>query len=39
MLLFYPGYLRTKKMCKNAVKKLPFVILYASDLYLIEDSR
>ena len=26
MLGFIPGHLRTKKMCKHAVKKLPFLL-------------
>ena len=26
MLRFAPEYLKTKKMCKHAIKKLPFVI-------------
>ena len=26
MLEFIPDYLKTKKMCKHAVEKLPFVI-------------
>ena len=28
MLTFVPDHLKTKKMCKHAVKKLPFVIRY-----------
>ena len=28
ILKFLPDHLKTKKMCKNAVKKLPFVIWY-----------
>ena len=32
---FVPGHLKTKKMCKHAVKKLPFVIFYWS----IQDSK
>ena len=28
MLRFVPEHLKTKKMCKNAVKKLSFVIRY-----------
>ena len=26
MLKFVPGHLKTKKMCKHAVKNLPFLI-------------
>ena len=28
MLKIIPDYLKTKKMCKNVVEKLPFVIRY-----------
>ena len=28
MLRFVPDHLKTKKMCKHVVKKLPFVIEY-----------
>ena len=31
MLRFLPVCLKTKEMCENAVKKLPFVIRYVSD--------
>ena len=31
MLRFVPDHLKTKKMCKNAAKKLLFVITYVSD--------
>ena len=31
MLKFVPDHLQTKKICKNAVKKLPFVIMYVLD--------
>ena len=31
MLKFTPDHLKTQKMCKHAVKKLPFVIRYVSD--------
>ena len=31
MLKFVPDHLKTKKMCKHAVKKLPFAIRY--DIY------
>ena len=33
MLKFVPDHLRTKKMCKHAVKKLPFLIRYVPDQY------
>ena len=33
MLKFVPDHLKTKKMCKHAVKKLPFVIRYLPDQY------
>ena len=28
MLKFVPDHVKTKKMCKNAFKKLQFVIIY-----------
>ena len=31
MLKFVPNHLKTKKLCKDAVKKLPFVITYILD--------
>ena len=33
MLKFDPDHLKAKKMCKYAVKKLPFVVRYVPDLY------
>ena len=30
MLKFVPDYLKTKKMCKHAVKKLPYLLRYVS---------
>ena len=33
MLRLVPDYLKTKKTCKYAVKKLPFVIKYVPDRY------
>ena len=33
MLKFVPDHLRTKKMCKHAVKKLPYLIRYVPDGY------
>ena len=31
VLKFVPYHVKTKKMCKNAVKKLPCAILYVPD--------
>ena len=31
MVKFVPDHLKTKKICKHAVKKLPFVIKYVPD--------
>ena len=31
MLKLVPDHLKTKKMCKHAVKKLPFVIRFVHD--------
>ena len=33
MLKFVPDHLKTKKMCKHAVKKLPYLLRYAHDKY------
>ena len=33
MLRFVPDHLKTKKMCKHAVKKLPFIIRYVAGRY------
>ena len=33
MLTFVPDHLKAKKMCKNALKKLPFVVKYVPDRY------
>ena len=33
MLRFVPDHLKTKIMCNNAVKKLPFTIKYVTDRY------
>ena len=33
MLRFISDHLKAKKMCKNAAKKLPFVIKYVPDQY------
>ena len=31
MLKFVPDHLKTKKMCKHAVTKLPFLVRYVPD--------
>ena len=31
MLKFVPDHLKTKKMCKHAVKKLPYLLRYVPD--------
>ena len=36
-LRFVPDHVKTKKMCKHAVKKLLFVIRYVSDRYLTQE--
>ena len=33
MLTFVPDHLKTKKICKHAVKELPYVLRYVSDRY------
>ena len=33
MLKFVPDHIKTKKMCKNKVKKLPYLLRYVSDQY------
>ena len=37
MLRFVPDHLKTKKMCKYAVEKLPFLIRYVRDQYKIQQ--
>ena len=37
MLRFVPDQLKTKKMCKHAVKKLPFVRRYLPDRYKTQE--
>ena len=37
MVRFFPDHRKTKKMCKNAVKKLQFVIKYAPDQYKTKE--
>ena len=37
MLKVVPDYLKTKKMCKNAVKKLPLVIKYVPNQYKTQE--
>ena len=39
MLKCGPYHLKTKKMCKNAVKKLPSVTRYVSDRYKTQQIR
>ena len=38
MLKFFHDHLKTKKFCKNAVKKLHFVIRYVSDSTNVSQS-
>ena len=33
MLKYVPNHLKTKKMCKHAVKKIPFLMRYVPDQY------
>ena len=33
ILKFVPDHLKNKKMCKYAVKKLPYLLLYVPDRY------
>ena len=33
MLRFVPDHLKTRKICKNVVKKLPFVVKFVPDRY------
>ena len=33
MVKFVPDHLKTKKLCKYAVKKLPYVLKYVPDQY------
>ena len=33
MLKFVPDHLKTKKICKHAVKKLPYLLRYVPDQY------
>ena len=35
---FVPNHLKTKKICKNAVKKLTFVIIYDPDQYKTQEK-
>ena len=37
MLEFFPAYLKTKKLCKHAVKKLPCIIRYGLDWYKVQQ--
>ena len=36
-LRFIPVHLKTKKMCKNAVKKFPYPLRYVPDQYKIQQ--
>ena len=38
MLWFISDHLTTKKICKHAVKKLPFVIRYVPDWYKTQEN-
>ena len=33
MLTFVPDHLKTKKICKHALKKLPYLLRYVPDKY------
>ena len=37
MLSFVPDHLKARKICKNAVKKLPFVIRYGPNRYKTQE--
>ena len=37
MLKFVPNHLKTKKMCKHALKKLPYLLRYVSDQYKTQE--
>ena len=37
ILRLVPDHFKTKKICKNAVKKLPSVIKYISDQYKLNE--
>ena len=37
MLKFVPDHFKTKKMCKHAVKKLPYQLRYVPDQYKTEQ--
>ena len=37
ILKFVPDHLKTKKMCKHAVKKLHYLLRYAPDQYKTEQ--
>ena len=37
MQKFVPDHLNIEKMCKKAVKKLPFVIMYVPDQYTAQE--
>ena len=37
MLRFIPDYFEIKRMCKNAIKKLQFIIKHFSDWYMTQE--
>ena len=39
MLRFVPDHLKIKKMCKNGVEKLPFVIKYVPDKVILKNGK
>ena len=39
MLTFVPDHLKTKKMCKHAVKKWPYLLRYVRNQYRTQQSR
>ena len=38
MLKFVPDHLETKKICKHAVKKLPYLLRYVPDKYKTQQT-
>ena len=39
MLEFVPDHLKTKKLCKYAVKKLPYLLRYVPNQYKTQQMR
>ena len=39
MLKFVPDYVKTKKVCKHAFKKLPYLLRYVPDRYETQQMR